>query len=138
MEEIIFYRAYDGTDFNDEYECRYYEWSSNIKDNAGLPLMLLNGNYQPLRLDETDSYDGAYFIFIGSEEAADFLADIWDIDMVDVYAPRFLRRYGGRKTGLWAYDESTEEWYHLGDKLAELQEMADRCMQAVNDDFGGV
>jgi hypothetical protein len=138
MEEIIIYRADDGTDFDDEYDCRYYEWSSNIKDNANLPLKLLNGNCQTLSLHETDSYNDAYFIFIGSEEAADFLADIWNTDMVDVYVPRFLRRYGGRKTGLWAYDESTEEWYHLGDRLAELQEMADKCMQAVNDDFGGV
>lgn len=138
MERIIIYRADDGTDFTDEYECQYYEWSSSIKDNADLPLMLLDVNYHPLCLHETDSYNDAYFIFIGSEKAADFLADIWDTNMVDVYAPHFLGRYSTRKTGLWAYDESTEEWYHLGDRLAELQEMADKCMKAVNDDFGGV
>ena len=138
MEEIVIYRADDGTDFDDEYDCRYYEWSTNVKDNDHLPVKLLNSNCQTLPRHETDSFNDAYFIFIGSEEAADFLADIWDTNMVEVYAPHFLCRYNTRKTGLWAYDESTEEWYHLGDRLAELQEIADRCMEAVNNELGGI
>lgn len=133
MEEITIYRADDGTDFDDEYDCLYYEWSTRVEDGMqGLPLKLLDMNYRVLSLRDTDSYNDCSFIFIGSEDAADFLSEIWDTDMVEVYAPRFLGRWGTDKCGLWARDEDTEEWYHLGDRLAELQNIADQCMKAVN------
>lgn len=133
MEEITIYRADDGTDFDDEYDCLYYEWSTRVEDGVrNLPLKLLSENYNELSLRDTDSYNDCYFIFIGSEEAAEFLSDIWDCDMVEVYAPRFLNRWGTDRCGLWAYDEEAEDWYHLGNKLAELQDMADHCMQVVN------
>ena len=32
MQEIIIYRADDGTDFEDETECREYEFAGNTKD----------------------------------------------------------------------------------------------------------
>ena len=137
MEEIIIYRADDGTDFDDEYDCRFYEWQCSVKDEQSPQVVLMDVNYKRLPLDHTDSYNDVYYIFIGDERSAHFLADIWDCDMVDTYRPDFLCRYTV-KTGLYAWDEENEKWYHLGDKLEEIQREADRCMRTVNEWFGGI
>ena len=34
--------------------------------------------------------------------------------------------------GLYAYDHDREEWYHVGEKIAELQDMADQAMEVIN------
>ena len=137
MEEIIIYRADDGTDFDDEYDCRFYEWQCSVRDEQSPQVVLMDANYKRLPLDHTDSYNDVYYIFIGDEKSAHFLYDIWDCDMVDTYRPDFLCGYKV-KTGLYAYDEEDEKWYHLGDKLEEIQREADRCMRTVNEWFGGI
>ena len=137
MEEIIIYRADDGTDFEDEYECRCYEWKCSVNGEQSPQVVLMDVNHKRLPLDCPESYNDVYYIFIGDEKSANFLYDIWDCDMVDVYRPDFLRGYKV-KTGLYAYDEEIERWYHLGDKLEEVQREADRCMRTVNEWFGGI
>lgn len=137
MEEIIIYRADDGTDFDDEYDCRFYEWQCSVKDEESPQVVLMDVNYKRLPLDHTESYSDVYYIFIGDEKSAHFLYDIWDFDMVDAYRPDFLCGYKV-KTGLYAYDCEDEKWYHLGDRLEEIQQEADRCMRTVNEWFGGI
>lgn len=137
MEEIIIYRADDGTDFDDEYDCRFYEWQCSVKDEESPQVVLMDANYKRLPLDHTESYSDVYYIFIGDEKSAHFLYDIWDFDMVDVYRPDFLCGYT-INPGLYAYDEADENWYHLGERLAEIQHDADRCMETVNEWFGGI
>jgi hypothetical protein len=137
MEEIIIYRADDGTNFDDEYDCRFYEWQCSVRDEESPQVVLMDVNYKRLPLDHTDSYTDVYYIFIGDEKSARFLYDIWDCDMVGTYRPDFLCGYKV-KTGLYAYDVENEKWYHLGDKLEEIQREADRCMRTVNEWFGGI
>jgi hypothetical protein len=137
MEEIIIYRANDGTDFDYEYDCQFYEWQCSVRDEQSPQVVLMDVNYKRLPLDHTDSYTDVYYIFIGDEKSARFLYDIWDCDMVGTYRPDFLCGYK-IKTGLYAYDVENEKWYHLGDKLEEIQREADRCMRTVNEWFGGI
>jgi hypothetical protein len=137
MEEIIIYRADDGTDFEDEYDCRLYEWECSIKDQMPLPVVLLDKHFKPLPVTEPSSFEDCWYIFLGSETAASFLADIWDCDITSTYCPRFLHTWDD-KSGLWAYDEDTDGWYHLGNRLKELQTEADKCMETINNELGGI
>lgn len=137
MEEIIIYRANDGTDFDDGYDCRLYEWKCSVEDQMPLPVILLDQQFKPLPITESSSFENCWYIFLGSETAASFLAEIWDYDILPADRPRFLNTWND-KSGLWAYNEDVNDWYHLGNRLKELQDEADKCMEAVNNELGGI
>lgn len=129
MTEIIKYVADDGEEFEDEYDCRVYEWGCAIQDAK---FVLLNGDFQKLVIDEPRSYDLAEYIFIPSEKDARKLYDAWDSDLTEVYRPDFLAYYDTPDLGLWAYDWDTEKWYHMGNHIREEEKRADKCMEVIN------
>ena len=139
MEEIIVYRANDGTDFDDEYECMEYEWKTNIGDNP--EFRLLNGNYQELCPHLPKAYEDAEFIFIPNLRAAKKCYYAWDDDITEQTRPVFLDRawrVNGVfecELGLWKWDWDNEDWFHIGSRIAELQQFADKAMEVIN---GGV
>lgn len=138
MTEMTIYIADDGTSFEDEWDCRHYEWQQNFEDGKPLFQMLDVGKD---RLDPMDaeSYEDAYFLFFSTHEAIQQCQEVWDCDMVDAYVPYFLNPSRHHHTeidcGLWAYDENTEEWYHLGKRIEELTKLANDCLVKIN---GGV
>jgi hypothetical protein len=131
MQEIIIYRADDGTDFEDEWDCQKYEWEQSCKD---VDYELLSNRFQILPTDETGSYEDAFFIFVPTQQSAFALYANWDTDMISAECPSFLPWRGDQKIelGLWAWDEDFEKWYHLGKRIDELNQLANRAMDAIN------
>lgn len=134
MTEITKYVADDGTEFDDEWDCQHYEWEQGTKDSK---YVLLNFKYEKLSNSEASSYDDCAFIFIPTAESAWDLLNNWDTDLINLDCPHFLpyRASDTVHTGLWAWDEDKERWFHLGEKLSELTKMAERAMSVIN---GGV
>jgi hypothetical protein len=131
MTEIVIYRADDGTDFEDEWDCQKYEWEQGCKD---VDYTLLSHRFQILPTDETDSYENAFFIFVPTQQSAFALSANWDTDMICADCPSFLPWRGDQtiELGLWAWDEDFEKWYHLGKKVDELTQLATKAMNAIN------
>ena len=132
MIEIIKYVADDGTEFDDEYDCREYEWQQSF--DRTIQFTLLDGRHRKLDPVETSSYEDAFFIFIPNETAYYQLRRAWDGDWVDACSPDFLWE-NEPKMGLWAYDEAISHddgWYHVGDFIQSFQKMADAVMNVVN------
>lgn len=127
MTEIVIYRADDGTDFEDETECREYEFAGNTKD---CQYSLLNSNFRLLDHTIPNSYDYCSYIFVPNEQAMEDLSDNWDEDLIGSVCPDFIGY--GALCGLYAYDHDREEWFHVGEKIAELQDMADQAMEVIN------
>ena len=130
MQEIIIYRADDGTDFGDEWDCKHYEWQQSCERAE---YTLLSHHFQILPADDTSSYEDACFIFVPTQDSAIALSNNWDTDMISADCPAFLPwRYGTIELGLWAWDEDLEKWYHLGKKVDELNQLATKAMDVIN------
>lgn len=131
MTEITIYRADDGTDFEDEWDCKHYEWQQSCKNAE---YTLLSHHFQILPNEDTSSYENACFIFVPTNASAFALSNNWDIDMINAECPFFLPWQGDQtiELGLWAWDEDLEKWYHLGKKVDELTQLATRAMDAIN------
>ena len=131
MTEIVIYRADDGTDFEDEWDCKHYEWQQSCESAE---YTLLGDHFQILPTDKIDSYKYASFIFVPTQASAFALNAHWDIDVIDADCPGFLPWRGDQtiELGLWAWDEDLEKWYHLGKKVDELTQLATRAMDAIN------
>ena len=131
MTEIIIYRADDGTDFEDEWDCKHYEWQQSCESAE---YTLLSHHFQIMSPEDTDSYEDACFIFVPTQASAFALSNNWDTDMIGRDCPSFLPWRGDQtiELGLWAWDEDLEKWYHLGKKVDELTQLATRAMDAIN------
>lgn len=131
MQEIIIYRADDGTDFEDEWDCKHYEWQQSCESAE---YTLLGHCFQILPTEDTNSYEDACFIFVPTQASAFALSNNWDTDMIGADCPSFLPWRGDQtiELGLWAWDEDDENWFHLGTKIDELTQLATRAMDAIN------
>ena len=129
MQEIIIYRADDGTDFEDECECIEYEWSSKAQKAN---FTLLTSDFKILPLDKRESYYDCNYVFIPDNTALKELRQVWDGDMVDVYLPDAFSEYEDVQPGLYVYDEDDENWFHLGARIDELTKIATKAMDAIN------
>lgn len=131
MREITRYEADDGTIFDDEYECAKYEFAQQVEKHRKC-FGLLGSQYNLLDPAEPESYEDAYFIYLPNSESTKILRNLYCNDSVlSVCVPDFLNDWSV-DAGLWAYDDDNDYWYHLGDRIAELQDMADQCMESVN------
>lgn len=128
MTEITIYRADDGTDFEDESECIEYEWGSKA---SKVHFTLLSHNHRILPTDRRDSYNDCFYVFVPNNVALKELRQVWDGDVVDSYLPDAFSEWDAQP-GLYVYDEIGDEWYHLGTRIAELQDVADTAMKAIN------
>lgn len=131
MKEVTYWEADDGTQFEYEDECREYEWKQKVEENEDR-FFLLDSGKDKLDPYDTASYDDTYFIYIPNKSSAKVLYDIWDSDITGVYPPDFLSNYD-LTPGLWAFDDTCDEWFHLGERIAELQDIADKCMEKINE-----
>jgi hypothetical protein len=131
MTEIVIYRADDGTDFEDEWDCKHYEWQQSCESAE---YTLLGRHLFILPTEDTSSYEDACFIFIPTQASAFALCNNWDTDMINADCPSFLpwRADQTIELGLWAWDEDLEKWYHLGKKVDELTQLATKAMDAIN------
>ena len=131
MQEIVIYRADDGTDFEDEWDCKHYEWQQSCERAE---YTLLSHHFQIMPPEDTDSYEDACFIFVPTQASAFALSNNWDTDMINADCPSFLPWRGDQtiELGLWAWDEDLEKCYHLGKRVEELTKMATSAMEVIN------
>lgn len=128
MREVMYYVADDGTQFEDEGECREYEFAENARN---CHYVLMNSSHRILNNAEPESYENCSFIFIPNVDAGNDLRNNWDEDIIGDYIPDVLNEYNPNP-GLYAYDYDCEEWFHVGERISELQDMADEVMAVIN------
>lgn len=126
MEEVTYWRADDGKTFEDEDECREYEFGIYAKELEGR-VFLLDRQGSILPLDEYGNYAEAYFIYLADDDAWSDLQDRWP--SFDSYFPREL---WSAEAGLWEFDDSDDSWNHVGQQMRRLQETAEMCMKSIN------
>ena len=128
MKELHLYIAEDGTEFGDEEECLRYEAGYRAQELKGR-VFLLDDVFKPIPLSDLSQWENAYFIYAKDVQALRDLSDVWDWDLVGIAPPRFLF---ADTPGLFAYDGTIDEWYHMGTRLQEIQSAADRAMETIN------
>lgn len=128
MREEIRWIAEDGTIFEDEDECREYEWKEST---ASATFVLLSDSFKVLPVDETGSYADCWYIYLPTEKSVRQIVQCWDTDILGEYLPDPFNSWSV-DTGLWAYDTDDNSWYHLGNRLKGLQHIANSCMSAIN------
>lgn len=131
MTELHLYIAEDGTEFEDEEECLRHEAGCRAQELKGR-VALLDENFRPLLLTDLSQWEDAWFIYAKDIQALRDLSDTWDWDLVGMAPPRFLL---ADKPGLFAYDKITDEWYHMGTRIQEIQSIADKAMKIVNNNM---
>ena len=130
MTEIHLYVADDGTEFEDEEDCLQHEAGCRAQGLKGV--VLLDENFRPLPLSDLSQWENAWFIYTKDIQALRDLSNVWDWDLVGISPPRFLF---ADKPGLFAYDETIDEWYHMGTSIQEIQSIADKAMKVINDNL---
>ena len=131
MKELHLYIAEDGTEFEDEEECLRHEAGCHAKELSG-QVVLLDDVFKPIPLSDLSQWENAYFIYAKDVQALRDLSVTWDWDLVGISPPRFLF---ADKPGLFAYDGTIDEWYHMGTRLQEIQSDADRAMKIINENL---
>ena len=131
MTELHLYIADDGTEFEDEEECLQHEAGCRAFELKGR-VVLLDENFLPLFLTDLSQWENAWFIYAKDIQALRDLSDVWDWDLTGISPPRFLF---ADTPGLFAYDGTIDEWYHMGTRLQEIQSAADRAMETINDNL---
>ena len=130
MTEIHMYVADDGTEFEDEEECLRHEAGCRAQGFKGI--VLLDENFRPIPLSDLSQWENAWFIYAKDIQALRDLSDVWDWDLTGVAPPRFLF---ADTPGLFAYDGTIDEWYHMGTRLQEIQSAANQAMKTINDNL---
>ena len=130
MIELHLYIADDGTKFEDEEECQRYEAGCRAQLLKGV--VLLDENFRPIPLSDLSQWENAHFIYAKDIQDLRDLSDVWDWDLVSISPPRFLF---ADTPGLFAYDGTIDEWYHMGTRLQEIQSAADQAMKTINDNL---
>ena len=130
MTELHLYIAEDGTEFEDEDECLRHEAGCRAQGLKGV--VLLDENFRPLPMSDLSQWENAHFIYAKDIQALRDLSDIWDWDLTGISPPRFLF---ADTPGLFAYDGTIDEWYHMGTRLQEIQSIADKAMKIINNNI---
>ena len=130
MTELHLYIAEDGTEFEDEEDCLRHEAGCRAQGLKGV--VLLDENFRPLPLSDLSQWENAWFIYAKDIQALRDLSDVWDWDLTGISPPRFLF---ADTPGLFAYDGTIDDWYHMGTRLQKIQSNADRAMKTVNDNL---
>ena len=123
MKEITKYIADDGTEFEDEDECLYYERTEKMKSIKGVKFFFENGkeisDYENLE----DMLDRTYFIRITDKEDFDKFEEMLYEEIGSYYWADGWRGLKG-EIGLFFYDEDLDRWMNWDeqyDKLIEIR-----------------
>lgn len=123
-EHIIYkYEAFDGTMFENEDECKAYEFAHQLK---GLSLVLLDYKWQVLPI-EADRFDEAYAVICNSQADIDFVKEQFE---AEGYGHPFHNRWGKceEKLGIYIFDERDGNWVNFDEKFAEIKDIYERCL----------
>ena len=103
----VVYIADDGEEFDDEYDCKDYEWKINHSGMSdGLHFFDINGNELTDYLAEK-TYNEVTTIVIDDADALEYIQDIAEYT-------GFCEYNNIDKCGLWKYEDNDPEYTFLG------------------------
>ena len=122
MREITKYIAHDGTEFDNEDDCRYYEVIEGMKTIKGVKFFFEDGkeitNYSGLE----DLLDRSCFIKITDENDFDnFEEMVYEKLGCSYWADGWCSLRG--ETGVFYYDEDFERWMSWDEQYDKLLEI---------------
>lgn len=122
MREITKYIANDGTEFDNEDDCRYYEVTENMKTIKGVKFFFENGKEITDYSSLEDLLDSSYFIKITDENDFDKFEEIISDEFGgDYWADGWSSLRG--ETGLFYYDEDSIRWMSWDEQYDKLREI---------------
>ena len=115
MTEKTIYIAFDGKEFEDEYDCREYELNTKLKD-IGDDLLLYDKNGKKIeKIDNQLLAESIDYIVVKSEKAYEYFVeqmDYFGLNYPDYYNSPICSYYDD-------YDEN--EWINIEDRVQCLQ-----------------
>ena len=126
MKKIISYKAEDGTVFSNYDDCFNYELNSLIQ-RAKEHLVFFNSNYQRLNYSKVQDiiniYHKSKYIYIDNVDGV-CLAKTINLEF-GFYAPE--------KNGYWYYNDFSDDWESLIDKINNTQHTINQLKENINE-----
>lgn len=122
MKEIITYEANDGTLFNDEDECLYYEKTKEWeKYKSKIKFFDYKKNLLETSFKEFNS-GSVFFISVFDDESAEFLAT----QELDCSSPFDKWNKLTTVAGMYWYDENRDKWVNLDEEIEWYTSLKDK------------
>ena len=108
----IIYRAKDGTEFDNEYDCENYE---NALECEKLKDSLFWWTYRQVSIPVSTNADELYYFYIKSEEALDYMEEVF-------------RNYGWSAYdelevgGVYYWNDIEESFYNIAEQIDRLND----------------
>ena len=129
MTEKTIYIAFDGKEFEDEYDCREYELSENAK-NIGDDLLMYDENGKQMFITQSDcNYNRIDYVIFKSKPAYDCFA-LW-MDYYGYTCPNEEEVKSNNYKCSYYYDYEYDKWRDINNKIAELQSQIDNLSKYI-------
>ena len=115
MIEKTIYVAFDGKEFDDEYDCREYELNTKLKD-IGDDLLLYDKNGKKIeKIDNQLLAESIDYIVVKSEKAYEYF-----VEQMDYFGLNYPDYYNSPICS-YCYDYDENEWINIEDRVQCLQ-----------------
>ena len=115
MKEKTIYIAFDGKEFDNEYDCREYELNTKLKD-IGDDLLLYDKNGKKIeKIDNQLLAESIDYIVVKSEKAYEYF-----VEQMDYFGLNYPDYYNSPICS-YCYDYDENEWINIEDRVQCLQ-----------------
>ena len=115
MTEKTIYIAFDGKEFDNEYDCREYELNTKLKD-IGDDLLLYDKNGKKIeKIDNQLLAESIDYIVVKSEKAYEYF-----VEQMDYFGLNYPDYYNSPICS-YCYDYDENEWINIEDRIQCLQ-----------------
>ena len=115
MTEKTIYIAFDGKEFDNEYDCREYELNTKLKD-IGDDLLLYDKNGKKIeKIDNQLLAESIDYIVVKSEKAYEYF-----VEQMDYFGLNYPDYYNSPICS-YCYDYDENEWINIEDRVQCLQ-----------------
>ena len=115
MTEKTVYIAFDGKQFDNEYDCREYELNTELKD-IGDDLLLYDKNGKKIeKIDNQLLAESIDYIVVKSEKAYEYF-----VEQMDYFGLNYPDYYNSPICS-YCYDYDENEWINIEDRIQCLQ-----------------
>ena len=115
MTEKTIYIAFDGKQFDNEYDCREYELNTKLKD-IGEDLLLYDKNGKKIeKIDNQLLAESIDYIVVKSEKAYEYF-----VEQMDYFGLNYPDYYNSPICS-YCYDYDENEWINIEDRVQCLQ-----------------
>lgn len=130
MTEKTIYIAFDGKEFDNEYDCREYELSENAK-NIGDDLLMYDENGKQMFITQSDcNYNRIDYVIFKSKIAYDCFTKKMLYDY-DIPYPNEEEVKSNNYKCSYYYDYEYDKWRDINNKIAELQSQIDNLSKYI-------